>query len=60
MERDDELYIAEVKTGVMAPDPKYPPTRRRFENTRASFRIVVALVDVESGTVTEICFDDPG
>lgn len=61
VERDDELYIAEVKTGVMAPDPGYPPTRRQLREYAGLFPDCgLLLVDVESGTVTEICFDDPG
>ena len=43
VERDDELYIAEVKTGVMAPDPGTLRPVVNSENTRASFRIVVCF-----------------
>ena len=60
VERLDQLYIAEVKTGVLAPNPAYPPTRRQLREYAGLFPDCgLLLVDVESGTVTEVCFDGP-
>lgn len=60
VEREDQLYIAEVKTGVLAPNPGYPPTRRQLREYAVLFPDCgLLLIDVESGTVTEVCFEGP-
>ena len=60
VERDEERFGAEVKTGRLAPDPGYPPTRRQLrEYWRVFDDCGILLVDAESGTVTEVCFDEP-
>ena len=61
VERDDDQYVAEVKTGTLAPDPGYPPTRRQLrEYARVFDDCGILLVDVEAGTVTEVSFEEPG
>ena len=61
VQRDDQVFVAEVKTGVLAPDPAYPPTRRQLREYAGLFDDCgLLLVDVEAGTVTEVCFEAPG
>ncbi len=58
--RDSDQFVAEVKTGMLAPDPGYPPTRRQLrEYSRVFDDCGILLVDVDEGTVTEVCFDEP-
>lgn len=58
--RDSDQFVAEVKTGSLAPNPGYPPTRRQLrEYSRVFDDCGILLVDVEEGTVTEVSFDEP-
>ena len=60
VERHDVHFVAEVKTGRLAPDPGYPPTRRQLrEYARVFDDCGILLVDVELGTVIEVCFEAP-
>jgi hypothetical protein len=61
VERDSQQFVAEVKTGTLAPDPGYPPTRRQLrEYARVFEDCGILLVDMEAGTVTEVSFEEPG
>jgi len=52
-------YVAEVKTGDLAPDPTYPPTRRQLLEYSLAFDVDgVLLVDVEAGEVLEVGFPE--
>jgi hypothetical protein len=57
VERDGQAYVAEVKTGERAPDPRHPPTRRQLREYRDLFGVPVLLVDVEAGRILTIDFD---
>lgn len=58
VEREGCAYIAEVKTGSLAPDPMFPATRRQLREYAALLPDHgVLLVDMESGTVTEVAFE---
>lgn len=39
VERDDEIFIAEVKTGRLAPDPNFPATRRQLLEYQLAFDV---------------------
>lgn len=55
VERDGERFIAEVKTGELAPDPSYPPTRRQLLEYSVAFDVDgLLLVDMEAGEILEI------
>lgn len=57
VERDGERFIAEVKTGLHAPDPAFPSTRRQLLEYRLAFDpYEVLLVDVEAGTIYAVEF----
>ena len=57
LERDGVLYIAEVKTGDLAPDPRHGPTRRQLrEYADLLPDHGVLLVDADAGTIQEIEF----
>ena len=57
VERDGERFVAEVKTGVNAPDPAFPPTRRQLlEYSLAFAPYRVLLVDMESEEIMEVHF----
>ena len=57
VERDGQTYVAEVKTGSLAPDPLYPPTRRQLLEYLFVFDPDgLLLVDVEQGAVREVVF----
>ena len=57
VERDGERFIAEVKTGVQAPDPTFPPTRRQLLEYRLAFDPHrVLLVDIEGSEIMEVTF----
>ncbi|GAC1351538.1 MAG: hypothetical protein NVS3B20_00090 [Polyangiales bacterium] len=59
--REGRTYVAEVKTGRMAPDPRYPPTRRQLLEYALVFGgEEVLLVDVEEGVVRSIGFQAQG
>ena len=52
-------YVAEVKTGEVAPDPTYPPTRRQLLEYRLAYDVDgVLLVDVPGGRVLEVEFPE--
>lgn len=55
--RDDETWIAEVKTGDTAPNPLHPATRRQLLEYLFVFDPDgILLVDVEMGDVMEVAF----
>ena len=57
VERDEDRFVAEVKTGALAPDPAYPPTRRQLlEYSLAFAPYGVLLVDVEEEEIYEVGF----
>lgn len=57
LERDGQSYVAEVKTGDLAPDPRHGPTRRQLrEYAELLPDHGVLLVDVEAGAVHEVEF----
>lgn len=57
LERDGQRYVAEVKTGDLAPDPRHGPTRRQLrEYADLLPDHGVLLVDMEMGWVREIEF----
>ena len=57
VQRDGERFVAEVKTGALAPDPAYPPTRRQLlEYSLAFAPYRVLLVDVEEEDIYEVSF----
>jgi hypothetical protein len=52
-------YVAEVKTGELAPDPTYPPTRRQLLEYSLAFDVDgVLLVDMEEGEILEVGFPE--
>jgi hypothetical protein len=55
--RRGKRYVAEVKTGDRAPDPRHPPTRRQLLEYAVVFDAAeVLLVDVPAGEVRAISF----
>ena len=57
VEKGGERFVAEVKTGELAPDPAYPPTRRQLlEYSLAFAPYRVLLVDVEEEDIYEVSF----
>jgi len=55
--RRGKRYVAEVKTGERAPDPRHPPTRRQLLEYALVFDArEVLLVDVPAGDVRSIAF----
>jgi hypothetical protein len=59
--RRGELFVAEVKTGGSAPDPRRPNTRRQLLEYLLAFDVDgVLLVDMTAGRVHAIGFDLPG
>ena len=47
VERDGELFVAEVKTGSLAPDPARPATRRQLLEYALAFEVEgILLVDM--------------
>ena len=58
VERSGQLYVAEVKTGTLAPDPTLAATRRQLREYAALLPDHgLLLVDMESETITEVDFD---
>jgi hypothetical protein len=58
--RGDRRYIAEVKTGRVAPRLAHGPTRRQLLEYRAAFDVSgVILVDADGETLTEVDFAVP-
>lgn len=57
VERAGETYVAEVKTGSRAPDPRHGPTRRQLREYAALFpESGVLLVDIDEELILEIDF----
>ena len=55
--RRGRVYVAEVKTGERAPDPKHPPTRRQLlEYCYAFDPDGLLLVDMSTRRVREVAF----
>jgi hypothetical protein len=53
--KDGRRYIAEVKTGKLAPRLDHAPTRRQILEYRAAFDVDgVILVDADSGAITHV------
>lgn len=60
VERDDRRFVAEVKTGRLAPRLDTPATRRQLLEYRVAFDVSgVLLVDAESGDVRTVTFPLP-
>jgi hypothetical protein len=56
--RGEERFVAEVKTGTLAPDPLRPATRRQLLEYLFVFDVDgVLLVDMQAGEVREVQFD---
>ncbi|HHO53699.1 MAG TPA: hypothetical protein ENK18_23210 [Deltaproteobacteria bacterium] len=50
-------FIAEVKTGLRAPDPTHPSTRRQLLEYLAAFDVDgVLLIDMERGQIHAVAF----
>jgi hypothetical protein len=61
VERRKRRYVAEVKTGAIAPDPTHGPTRRQLLEYALVFEAdEVLLVDVPAGRVRRIAFGVDG
>jgi hypothetical protein len=59
--REGRRYIAEVKTGRLAPRLSHGPTRRQLLEYRAAFDVHgVVLVDADVETITQVELDVPG
>ena len=59
VERDDRVYVAEVKTGERAPDPAWPQTRRQLLEYLLVFEPDgLLLVDMEARQVREVAFPE--
>jgi hypothetical protein len=57
VERDERIYVAEVKTGTRAPDPRHPATRRQLLEYWLVYQPDgLLLVDMERGEVREVVF----
>ena len=57
VKRNGQLFVAEVKTGRLAPDPLYPPTRRQLLEYLFVFDPDgLLVVDVESRSIREVVF----
>ena len=57
VKRDGQVFVAEVKTGRLAPDPLYPPTRRQLLEYLFVFDPDgLLVVDVESRSIREAEF----
>ena len=55
--RAGRRYVAEVKTGAVAPDVRHAPTRRQLLEYQHAYRADgVLLVAPEAGTVREVLF----
>jgi hypothetical protein len=54
---DGEILVAEVKTGLLAPDPRHGPTRRQLLEYAIAFDSpVVLLVDMQAGDIHRVEF----
>lgn len=57
VQRDERLFVAEVKTGTRAPDPRHPPTRRQLLEYWFVYQPDgLLLVDMEREEVREVSF----
>ena len=57
VERGEEIFIAEVKTGRLAPDPNFPATRRQLLEYQLAFDVDgVILVAPEQSDVWFVSF----
>lgn len=57
VERDGEVFVAEVKTGQKAPSIRTARTRRQLLEYHHAFDVDgVVLVDMEAGTVSRVSF----
>jgi len=57
VERNGRTWVAEVKTGKVAPDPTAPTTRRQLMEYCIIFGVdCILLVDMEEDTIREIRF----
>ena len=57
VEREEEQFIAEVKTGRLAPDPNFPATRRQLLEYQLAFDVDgVILVAPEQETLLFVSF----
>ncbi len=57
VEKNGRTFVAEVKTGELAPDPLYPPTRRQLLEYFFVFDPDgLLLVDVEADAILEVAF----
>ena len=58
--RDGLRYVAEVKTGQLAPDPTRPATRRQLMEYQWVFPVAgVLLVDVDADCIRELRWREP-
>lgn len=58
--RGGSRFVAEVKTGSLAPDPTRPATRRQLMEYGHVFPVAgVLLVDAESWQIHEVAWSDP-
>ena len=56
--RDGEVLVAEVKTGMLAPDPTFGPTRRQLLEYQLVFEVDgVLVVDADRRTISRVAFD---
>ncbi len=56
--RGRQRFVAEVKTGEIAPNPTHPATRRQLREYAEFFPAHgLLLVDMEAGRIHEISFD---
>lgn len=61
VQRGDKRFVAEVKTGEMAPNPNYAPTRRQvLEYSLAFAPMGTLLVDMETHEIHTIRFPRAG
>lgn len=55
VERDGDLFVAEVKTGELAPDPARPATRRQLLEYHLAFEVDgLLLVDMSARRIREV------
>jgi len=59
LSRDGRTYVADVKTGALAPDPTRPQTRRQLlEYQRVLSPDGLLLIDVDAGRIVEVAFEE--
>ena len=58
VQKRKKQFIAEVKTGTLAPDPTYPPTRRQLLEYHMAFAVEgVLLVDMAAGAIHKVTWE---